>query len=72
MTCSGRLIPEIGLVVASLFLLSADWLPAFSNLQRAPHGNGQATHFGLSHLNRFFPCKEQITFNFKNKVSAVQ
>jgi hypothetical protein len=35
LNCGGRLIPAIGTIAASLFLLSADWLPALSYLQGA-------------------------------------
>jgi hypothetical protein len=34
---SGRLIPVIDTIAASLIPLRADWLPAISYLQRAPH-----------------------------------
>jgi hypothetical protein len=38
--CSGKLIPAIDKIAASLFPLSDDWLSAISYLQREPHGNG--------------------------------
>jgi hypothetical protein len=37
---SGKLIPAIGTIAASLFPLTDDWLSAISYLQREPHGNG--------------------------------
>ncbi len=40
LTCSEKLIPAIGSIAASLFPLSADWLPAISYLQRTPHWSG--------------------------------
>jgi hypothetical protein len=38
--CSGKLIPAIGTIGASLLPLSDDWLSAISYLQRKPHENG--------------------------------
>ncbi len=52
--CGGRLIPAIGTIAASLFLLSADWLPALSYLQGGPIEMNKPHIFGLSCLNRFF------------------
>ncbi len=40
LNCSGRLIPAIGTIAASLFPLSAGWLTAISYLQRTPHWIG--------------------------------
>jgi hypothetical protein len=37
---SGKLIPPIGTMAASLFPLTDDWLSAISYLQREPHENG--------------------------------
>jgi hypothetical protein len=48
LNCSLRLIPAIGSIEASLFLLAANSLPAFCTLQQAPHWQGKATSFGLN------------------------
>jgi hypothetical protein len=37
LNCSGRLIPTIDTIAASLFPPSDDWLSAVSYLQREPH-----------------------------------
>jgi hypothetical protein len=40
LNCSGRLIPAIATITASLFPLSDDWLSGISYLQWEHHGNG--------------------------------
>jgi hypothetical protein len=64
--CSGKLIPAIGTIAASLFPLTDDWLSAIRYLQREPHENGSATFFCLKPLKMiFFNLKDEFPLNFQ-------
>jgi hypothetical protein len=66
---SGKLIPTIGTIAASLFPLTDDWLSAISYLQRKPHENGKATFFCLKPLKTiFFNLKDKVTLNFQKNI----
>ncbi len=66
LNCSGKLIPAIDTIAASLFPLSDDWLSAISYLQREPHENRQATFFCLKPLKKIFGnLKDEVPLNLK-------
>jgi hypothetical protein len=60
-------------IAASLFPLSADWLPAISYLQWAPPLKMDKPHILASAAETsFLQFKEQVPLKFKNKMSAFQ
>jgi hypothetical protein len=72
LNCSGKLIPAIYTIVASLFPLSDDWLSAITYLQREPHENGEATFFVLSRWKQFLKFKGRGPFKFSKKYPAAK
>ncbi len=71
--CSGKLIPAIDKIAASLFPLSDYWLSAISYLQREPHMEMDKPHFFvLSRWKRFLKFKGRGPFKFSKKYPAAK
>jgi hypothetical protein len=68
---SGRLIPAVDTIAASLFPLSASWLSAISYCSGRPIELDKLHILALAAETGFLLFKEQVPLKFKKEISAV-